>query len=207
MTDSDFDSELEPGELDPSQERHLAELLRCAYAPSEIDPARHERLLLSALEDPFATATAEELVESERLRQALDGQGEHEDLALARALATAFAPGRESPPLSPELAAAPRAPSVAKPAPQRRKNNVILLRFAGGGAALAAAAAVLLSVLPSPRQQSAPELQVLALAQSRSTAPLFQADSGEAASSRIDRIASVRSRDLRDNRYALWGVR
>jgi hypothetical protein len=204
---TELDSEQELAELDPSEERRLCELLRNAYAPTQIDPARHERLLLSALEDPFAPPSAEELVESERLRQALDGQGEHEDLALARALAAAFAPGSEAPPLGPNLTQPTRAASAPKALPQRRRSNVILLRFAGGGAALAAAAAVLLSILPKPPQESAPDLRVLALAQSRSTAPLFQADSGEAASSRIDRIASVRGRDLRDNRYALWGVR
>ncbi len=66
---------------------------------------------------------------------------------------------------------------------------------------------VLLAILSSPRHESTPDLRAFALAQSRSTAPLFQADSAGAASSRIDRIASARSRDLRDNRYALWGVR
>ncbi|MET0793383.1 MAG: hypothetical protein ABW061_17815 [Polyangiaceae bacterium] len=197
---TEFDSEPELTELDSGEERRLRELLRSAYAPSAIDPARHERLLLSALEDPFAPPTADELVESERLRQALDGQGDHEHLALARALSAAF---------EPKPSTAPGAvPALAlKPAPERRKSNLILLRFAGGGAALAAAAAVLLAILPSPRHESTPDLRAFALAQSRSTAPLFQADSAGAASSRIDRIASARSRDLRDNRYALWGVR
>lgn len=205
---TELDDELALSELDPGDERRLCELLQSAYAPTELDPARHEQLLLSALEDPFAPPSAEELVQSERLRQALDGQGEHEDLALARALATAFTPSSKAPSLVPDLARTTSGPNAARPAPvPRRKGNLILLRFAGGGAALAAAAAVLLSVLPSPRQESAPELGVLALAQSRSTAPLFQADSAGATSSRIDRIASARSRDLRHNRYALWGVR
>ncbi len=201
---TEFDSDRELPELDSAEEHRLYELLRSAYAPRELDPARHERLLLAALDDPFAPPTAEELVESERLRQALDGRGDHEALALARALSSAFAPKPSGPAhvTLPELARTP-----AAPAPERRKSNVILLRFAGGGAALAAAAAILLSVLPSPRPESAPDLPAFALAQSRSTAPLFQADTAGQASSRIDRIASARGRDLRDNRYALWGVR
>ena len=205
MTERDSDQDLVG--LEPAEELRLGELLRNAYAPSEIDPARHERLLLSALEDPFAAASADELIESERLRQALDGHGDHQDAALARALASAFAPESSAALPLPELVPAARPVHEAPRTPARRKSNSILLRFAGGGAALAAAAAVLLTILPSPRPESAPDLRAFALAQSRSTAPLFQADAAGAASTRIDRIASARSRDLRDNRYALWGVR
>ncbi len=200
-------TELEPDdlpELGDAEEQRLVELLRSAYAPRNIDAARHERLLQAALEDPFAPASAEELVESERLRDALDGKGDHADAALARALSAAFAPSREPPAISPRLSAAPL--SARTPA----RSNVRYLRFAGGATALlAAAAAVLLLVSQGPRSmpQSAPDLPALALAQSRSTAPLFQAAIAGAASSRIDRIASARGRELRDNRYALWGVR
>jgi len=209
---SELDSELDLARLEPSEERRLLELLQSAYAPTGIDPARHERLLLSALEDPFAAPSAEELIQSERLRQALAGRGEHEDLNLARALSAAFAASERAPLVAP-AARAPGEERHAKRASQPRQKNGLLLRFAGGGAALAAAAAVWLSLYSShsrnssPVQPAAADLQVLALAQSRSTAPLFQSDPGEAASNRIDRIASVRSRDLRDNRYALWGVR
>lgn len=191
-------------DLDETEERRLIELLQSAYAPREIDLARHERLLEAALEDPFAPASAEELVESERLRDALDGKGDHADAALARALAAAFSPSRAPPRAAPQLAPAPL------PARAPARSNVRYLRFAGAGAAvLAAAAAVLLSISPSPRpaSEATPDLPALALAQSRSTAPLFQADVAVTASSRIDRIASARGRELRDNRYALWGVR
>ena len=88
--DSDPDRELP--ELDPAEEERLASALRHAFAPSPIDPERHERLLRIALEDPFAPPSADELVESERLRQAFEGDGEHADLALARALAAAHSP-------------------------------------------------------------------------------------------------------------------
>jgi hypothetical protein len=198
LTERDSDPELP--ELDAAEERRLSALLRHAFAPSEIDPARHERLLLAALEDPFAAASPEELVESERLRQALEGQGDHQDLRLARALAAAFAPNLERPLPEPELEPKTRV---------RRSGQVVFYRFAAVATALAVAAAVLLRVTPELRTSSAPapDLASLALAQSRSTAALFRADSAGAPSERIDRIASVRSRDLRDNRYALWGVR
>ena len=200
LTDSDPDL-AELVALDGDEERRLSMLLRSAYAPTEIDPARHERLLGAALEDPFAPASAEELVESERLRQALDGNGDgdHLDLVLARALSAAHAPSL----------AAPRAlPRLARGASERPPAQVLYFRFAGVAATLAAAAAVLLAVTSHTTQQaSLPELPALALAQSRSTAALIRADAAGDPSTRIDRIASLRGRELRDNRYALWGVR
>ena len=194
------DSEPDLPELDPAEEHRLSTLLRHAFAPSEIDAARHERLLLAALEDPFAEPSAEELVESERLRQAFDGHGDHEDLRLSRALSAAFGPKLERPLPEPQLEVKARV---------RPAGVVIFYRFAAVVAAVAVAAAVLLRVAPGLRKSSPPaaDLAILALAQSRSTAALFQVDSASAPSERIDRIASARSRDLRDNRYALWGVR
>jgi len=187
-------------ELDADEEQRLGALLRHAFRPSEIDPARHERLLSAALEDPLAEASPEELVESERLRRALDGHGDHPDLRLARALSAAFAPN---------LARALPEPPLRVKATDKRSGKVLFVRFAGVAAALAVAAAVLLRLTPELNESSgpAPDLATLALAQSRSTAVFFRADSAGAPSERIDRIASVRSRELRDNRYALWGVR
>ncbi|HEX3850381.1 MAG TPA: hypothetical protein VHW01_05405 [Polyangiaceae bacterium] len=186
--------------LAAEEERRLATLLKCAFAPSEIDPVRHEHLLLSALEDPFAAPSPEEIVESERLRRALDGDGDHLDLVLARALSAAHAPSEAAPKVVAPATLAPKSRPTAK---------VLYVRFAGAAAALAAAAAVLFTISTrhcSP-EASAPELPALALVQSRSTAALFQTASVGPPSARIDRIASVRERDLRANRYAMWGVR
>jgi hypothetical protein len=199
------DSSPEPDELPEltaAEEERLATALRHAFAPREIDPARHERLLSVALEDPFAPASPDELVESERLRRALEGEGDHLDLTLARALAAAHSP-KAAP--SSSLAHA-SAELESRSGVHRAK--VLYLRFGGAAAALAVAAAVLLSVGPRQSRAPAPDLQALALVQSRSTAPLFQtAAAAGAPSTRIDRIASVRARELRENRYALWGVR
>jgi hypothetical protein len=192
------DSERELPELDAAEERRLAELLQNTWSPRALDSARHERLLQAALEDPFAAPSPEELVESERLRRALDGQGDHADLRLARALSAAFAP---------KLAPALPAPTLAVDARAKRPGQVIFYGFAAVGAALALAAAVLLRLTPAARTSSAPAPDLATLAQSRSTAELFQATSAGAPSERIDRIASARGRELRDNRYALWGVR
>ena len=191
-------------ELTAAEEERLATALRHAFSPSEIDPARHEQLLSEALLDPFAPASPEELVESERLRRALDGHGDldHQDFILARALAAAHAP-QAVPSSTLETAA-----GKAQPPQPPRGARVLLVRFGSVVAALAAAAAVLFSFGSQPSRSPAPDLQALTLAQSRSTAPLFRAVATVGApSTRIDRIASVRERELRENRYALWGVR
>jgi len=102
---------------------------------------------------------------------------------------------------------------VVPPATLTAKNGraakVFYVRFGGVLAALAAAAALLfmINARNTSPEASAPELPALALVQSRSTAALFQSASVGPPSARIDRIASVRERDLRANRYAMWGVR
>ena len=197
MTQHDSDPDLPT--LAAEEERRLATLLRSAFAPSEIDPTRHERLLQAALEDPFAAPSPEEVVESERLRRALDGDGDHLDLVLARALSAAYAPSQAPPKVVPPATLT----TSARPAAR-----VFYVRFGGVAAALAAAAAVLFMISTRNRPEaSAPELPALALVQSRSTAALFQTAAVGPPSARIDRIASVRERDLRANRYAMWGVR
>jgi len=196
-----LEGEPELEHLAPAEETRLATALRFAFAPAELDPGRHEQILAAALEDPFAPPSPDEIVESERLRRALEGEGEHADLALARALAAAHAPKpltvttRER--LDTQLA--------------RPRAKVFYVRFGAALGAVAVAALVLLSIrtrsAPPEASSAPPDLQTLALAQSRSTAPLFQTASAGPPSARIDRIASVRERELRENRYALWGVR
>jgi hypothetical protein len=74
---------------------------------------------------------------------------------------------------------------------------------------LAAAAAALL-FLPTLSRSDAPaaSAEPSALVKPHSTAPLFaeRFETG-ATTARMDLIASARGRDLRDNRYAAWGVR
>ncbi|MEB2324275.1 MAG: hypothetical protein OZ921_17305, partial [Sorangiineae bacterium] len=79
--------------LSDEAERTLAESLRAAYAPEPLDDELNEALILAALDDPLAPPSAAELAESEALRRALEGEGEHPDAALARALRAAAAPG------------------------------------------------------------------------------------------------------------------
>ena len=189
--------------LAAEEEQRLVLLLQNALCPKAIDREQHERLLQAALEDPLAPASAEELIESERLRQALAGDGHHPELDLARALAAAYAPGSRAANSGPLLTAAPSATGLG------RGRKVIELRFRAAAILVLAAAGVLLAVLPQRRGASdkTADLPAFALAQSRSTAALFRSELASAPSARIDRIASARERELRENRYALWGVR
>jgi hypothetical protein len=184
--------------LSPEQDRELALALQAAWAPAELDPALNEMLIEAALEDPFAEPSEEEVAESERLRQALDGEGEHPDAALARALALAHAP----PGLTEE-----QNRGLARHALARR-SNVIYVAFGAAATLVAAAAAVLLFLFPASRSATPTNRQVEKIAVSRSTVPLFDKKFDTAdTTARIDRIASARARDLRRNQYAMWGVR
>ncbi len=186
--------------LDAAEEDALMRALSLAYRPSELTRERHERILREALEDPFAEASDDELRESERLREALErGDASHADAALARALAAAVRP---EPPT--ELTEA-RARGAALD--RSRRTSVVFVTFGAVALAAAAAFALLLSGTRS-EESAAVSRPAPVLAQSRSTSELFPERFVEGqASARVDRIAEQRARELRDNRYALWGVR
>jgi hypothetical protein len=151
--------------------------------------------------DPDAPPSEEELAESARLREALaDPAKASEDAELLRALASAHAP-REIDPLVHRAIVERAITGRGKP----RRGVVVRVAF-GVAAVFAAAALVLLFVrtrLPRPSDATA-QVSI-----SRSTQPLFAEpfapQGGESA--RIDRIAMARAADLRENRFARWGVR
>lgn len=185
--------------LEPELEHALDEALRAAWATGELDPALNQRLIEAALVDPFAPASEAERADSERLRRALDGQGEHPATALAATLSAAARPGALGSDTAKGLA--------RKALGTRHKTNVIFVTF-GAAATLAIAAAVaLLVTFPAARHKlgGAPSERLFL---SRSTAPLFDHKFDTAGTTaRIDRIARARERDLRANLYAEWGVR
>jgi hypothetical protein len=186
-------------ELTLAAKNELAEALRAAWDPAPIDAQRHAELLEQALIDPFAPASEEEARESERLRQALDaGDESHPDVRLLRALSAA----RDPSPLAPDARERARR-SVAKSA-SPSKSNVVFVTF--GAAALAAAAIFALYIGAGMNAARPPSAE--RLAPSRSTAELFEGEfeQGET-TERIDRIASARAHDLRENRYLMWGAR
>jgi hypothetical protein len=194
--------ELDPS-LSPEEGKRWLEAVRAAWAPAALDPDRHDRILREALEDPFAEPSAEELREAEGLRQALEEGGEHEHAALVRALTHALGGAR----LEPEAAERALDKALATPpASPRARSNLILVTFGVAASSLALAASVALVVGSAKRPESTVALRDFA--PSRSLAPLLDADASQlTASERMDRVASVRARELRENRYAKWGVR
>jgi hypothetical protein len=81
-----------------------------------------------------------------------------------------------------------------------------LVAFGTAASGLALAASIALVVGSARRPE--PAVALRELTPSRSLAPLLDADAARlSASERIDRVASVRARELRENRYAAWGVR
>lgn len=191
--------------LPEEQEEELARALRAAFAPGLLDEAVNEALIAAALEDPLAPATEEEIAESARLRDALDGKARHAAADLARALRLAA-----SPPALRALDAERVASQVFGRRSARGRRVTVVAFSAAATAALALAASWFLAIRPALDSEPGAELarEVEDLAVSRSTAGMFteKFESG-ATTARVDRIALARSRDLRSNRYALWGVR
>jgi hypothetical protein len=204
MSDYDDRPELAPGErLSPELEAELAEALRAAYRPEPLAPERQRELIELALEDPFAPASEAEIRESERLRRALDeGDESHPDALLAQALKAAALPGAVDAPAERRA----RRGAAPRPAKGGGRGNVVYASF--GALALAAAAGFALFVFGPAEKTRTAAAPRPALVQSRTTGPLFEApfETGQT-TARIDRIALSRERELRENRYAKWGVR
>lgn len=208
MSQADDKEPLLPAE----QMTELLTALEAALRPGELDASVNERLIELALDDPFAPASEAELAESARLRDALDRGTPHEQTATLAALRAAFeAPAPNEPYIDSSVdQAVDGALHRAAAFPQqktKRQGNVIYAAFGAASAVLAAAAVAMLFLGTASR--SAPDAALASeLAKPRSTAPLFNErfETG-ATTARMDAIASARGRDLRDNRYAAWGVR
>ncbi len=170
------------------------------------------------LDDPDAPPSEEEKIASARLRDALeDPKVVNADAELARALALADEPR----PLDDAEHREMVERAVQKAPKAQPRSNVIRVVF-GAATALSLAAAAVLVLGTLNRSAEAPRSASLAVApaeadrpgllQARSTQELFDEPfakplSRGAASARIDRIAMARAGDLRENRFAMWGVR
>ncbi len=203
---SQADEEESP--LPPDEEAAVLGALEAAWRPAELDPAVNERLLEMALEDPFAEPSEEELIESGRLREALERGTPHADASLLAVLGASFtAPNagvNHNSAVERAVAGALGGPVTAKP----KRTNVVYASFGAVSAVLAVAAAALLFVGLS-RSTPMPSAAVQnELVRPHSTAAMFadRFETGDT-TARMDLIASSRGRDLRDNRYASWGVR
>jgi hypothetical protein len=194
--------------LPPDVERQLAEALRAAWSPQPLEPAKNELLIGLALEDPLAPPSEIEVAESERLRRALEGDGDHPYADLARAVASAGRPSELERTAAQRLVESARGDDEPSPSSAARRGNLVYVVFGAAAATLALAASIALFVGPmrDPSGQMTAKLQDLAV--SRSTASMFHEKFETAETTeRVDRIALTRARELRSNRYALWGVR
>jgi len=208
--------------LTSAQEAELIEALCAAFRPASLDPDVNEALIAGALEDPLRAASKEERVESERFRRALEGREAHPDLDLVRGLVEAHGQRRSEADDIRELNdrvldRALQSATRAKPG----KGNVVFVAFGVVSALCAAAALLLVVAFPSEDgataarhspQAPAPAAAAVSkpperLTQSRSSEALFDAKfERNHTTERVDRIASVRARELRANRFQEWGV-
>jgi hypothetical protein len=205
-----------------------AELLAAAWRPASLDPDRHEAILARTLvQDELADEpppTAEEIAESQRLRDALEGKGSHALAELAGDLRAAAKPPRVDPHTHGRIVEKAREARVVSLADRRAVNRRRAGAAAGVvGSALALAAGFLMFVQTrgeapvNTAAQQAPivvdtgeeRARAVEVAASRSTMELFdepfEAKGGE--SRRMERITASRAADYRQARFAAWGVR
>lgn len=186
---------------DASPEVELALSLRAAWDPETLS-ADESRALLDA------TPSADEQALAAALRDALARKheprvGDPEGAHLARALRAAFSPAAldaasHQAIIDVALAKMPAGGRVIAIGSRRARVVRIAFGVVTGGLALAASIVLVVTT-------HAPEAP---LARARTTQPLFSEPfrPGET-SARIDRIASARASDFRDNRFTKWGVR
>jgi hypothetical protein len=179
----------------------IARNLRAAWAPAPIDGGDLDAILERALgsDEALAPPTRVELEAAARLR---DDLARGEGLAEVKA---AYRPTEITPERNEELIA--RALRRAAPRQASRVRRIVPVTMAAltGVAALAAGVALMIG-----QMNRAPNNAPAALIHARSTDDLFDPakkfEVGEQ-SARIDRIATARASDLRQNRFAAWGVR
>jgi hypothetical protein len=210
----------------------LAVALRAAWAPAPLDGDDLAAIVDRALGQGEAATTRSEREAAAALRDELEQRrGFREATAIFGDLKAAHDPGeipkaRNEELIDQALARAPAAPrlrlvggsaSRAAPAPRPRESTSARSRWTAKGTmaalsgvvALAAGVALLLGQLDRAAAPAA-SLSASALIHARSTDDLFdpaQKFEVGAQSARIDRIASARASDLRQNRFAAWGVR
>lgn len=196
--------------IDAHERNTLLDALALAQIPQPIDGKRHRQILGQALslsydresphqDDPLVPASAEEQSDAARLRDNLDSD------PLVLSLRSAYQP---SLPLS-GVESSLRKTAVSSNWNHRLGRPRRLTPSAWG--VLAAAAAVSLWFVARSGGFMAGTLisqqNTNALALSRSTESLFAKPYALSTNSeRIDKIAQVRSRELRNNRYAIWGL-
>jgi len=192
------------------QERDsLLNAIGSAVSPEAIDPHRHAQLLKAALsssgdsaqmdDDPLAPPSFNEVIAAAATRKNL------EEDALVSLLRAAYAPSELATDSARPILC--RTPTSATPI-TRHNPKAPGATFWGVLAVAAAAALWVAHATQPPVDGLTPTAQSqLNLAQSRTTRSLFSDSfAHSSASQRIDRIAQVRQRELRNNRYLMWGL-
>lgn len=181
--------------MDTVEREQLLGALKVAHSAEPLDPQRHRLILERALDanDPLAPPTEEELAAASELRDHLDSDPLVVSLRAARGQTS---PSERTTRIL-ERALAPR--GASKAIHHRRAAPI------WGTLAVAAAAALWIAVKSSSPFEASNSQPPLAF--SRSTESLFTKPFDTSSpSERIDKIAQVRARDLRNNRYAKWGL-
>lgn len=194
-------------------DHELVDVLRAAYQPMDLDASENDALINRALglESADPPATNAEREAADRLREAIthpnSDDRDEPQVEVLDALVSAYRP-KNIDPLRNELLIT-RALKGSSQQTTRRRVIPMVTAAVLGVAAMAAGVSLYLQGggdKPQMANVVAPELQ-----RSRSTATLFDAATpfprvgGESA--RVDRITNARAADLRNNRFALWGVR
>ena len=200
----------DPRPIDAHERDALFDALSAAYVPQTLDQNRHRQIIDRALGlathqdaagsvDPLALPSAEELAAAAKLRDNFDSN----QLVLSLRSAHLPRPPRSNVETTLRQSAIEKKTQPVGPRPRR------LTRPMWGLFAAAAAAALWFvaqsnSIVQQARY-SRPTTETLVL--SRSTESLFAKPFAQSTNSeRIDKIALVRSRELRNNRYAIWGL-
>lgn len=188
----------DPKPMDVSERESLLDVLKAAYSPQPIAPEQHRRILeqVLAVEDPFAPPTEEELAAAASLREHLDSD------PLVLTLRSAHGTSTATLDIEPTL----RERALAPTAPPKRLRKIGRAPAFFSVMAVAAGVALWFTVRSSGSLETY-EPAPPSLAVSRSTESLFSKPfDASSASERIDKIAQVRAKDLRKNRYAQWGL-
>lgn len=194
-------------------DHELVDVLRAAYEPADLDESENDALINRALGigPSDAPATNSEREAADRLREAIrhphSEDRDEPQIEMLDALVAAHRP-KGIDPLRNELLITRALKGSSQRTVQRRVVPVVTAAILG---VAAMAAGISLYLQGSGASSETANVTAPALQRSRSTTNLFDAATpfprvgGESA--RMDRISNARAADLRNNRFALWGVR
>lgn len=184
--------------IDADERDALVAAITAANSPKPLDPRRHEQLLdvvLGRQGDPLASPGQQELVRAATVMSD----------PLVATLQAAYAPLE----LSPEVENIVRDSAIGRPHPAVQRLRPRLAATLWGVLSIAAIAVIWITTsrgrIDGLRPNHRAEINFMP---ARSTGSMFaEPFANSTASERIDRIAQARQRDLRENRYLLWGLR